>query len=79
MGVGVAWVVHETFTKDPKVAARIERACARGYKVEIDPSPPERRLIFFGAVPEDEPDQNEEEDTRRPSDSVHAKFAELPF
>ena len=53
-GVELTWVINEVFTSDPKVAARIERARARGHKVEIDPSPPHSILVFYGAVPEAE-------------------------
>jgi hypothetical protein len=53
-GVELTWAINEVFASDPKVAARMERARARGYKVEIDSSPPKRTLIFFGPVSEEE-------------------------
>jgi hypothetical protein len=49
-GVKMTWVVKEAFLDDPKVRARVERARSRGHKVEIDPSPPKRTLIFFGSA-----------------------------
>jgi hypothetical protein len=37
-GVPFTWVVKAAFLDDPKVAARVERARSRGYRVEIDPT-----------------------------------------
>jgi hypothetical protein len=36
---------------DPKVADGVERARSRGHKVEIDPKPPRRTIIYFAASP----------------------------
>jgi len=48
--VKMTWVVKQAFLDDPKVRARVERARSRGHKVEVDPSPPKRTLIFFGSA-----------------------------
>jgi hypothetical protein len=44
----MTWVVSEVFAKEPKTAAMIERARARGHKVEITPGPPRHVIWFFG-------------------------------
>ena len=46
----MTWVVKEAFMGNPKVASRVERARSRGHKVEIDPKPPRRTLIYFGSA-----------------------------
>jgi hypothetical protein len=56
-GVEMTWQIDEHSAREPKTAARIERARSRGYKVEIRPGPPKRRLIFYGAVPDEEPEE----------------------
>jgi hypothetical protein len=65
-GVEMTWQIDEHSAREPKTRARIERARSRGYKVKILPGPPQHRLIFYGAVPEGEPEKKEvdEEETK---------------
>jgi hypothetical protein len=48
--VDATWRISEEEAANPLTRARIERARARGHKVEITPGGPKRTIIFYGSA-----------------------------